>query len=163
LEPNTVDRDAFREAMSRFATGVTVVTTVNASGEPVGFTASSFCSVSLQPPLILVCLARTANGYAAFAQCRLFSVSILREQHVEVARRFASKRTDKFDVGCFTATTHGLLAVDGALCVLSCALNRLLDAGDHVILLGRVTDVHVRDGSPAIYFGKAFHRLADDA
>jgi flavin reductase ActVB len=153
--------NVFKAAMSCFATGVTVVTTLDSDGQPVGFTANSFCSASFQPPLILICLDRMANGYPAFVQCSLFAVSILRDHHIDVAQRFATKRTDKFDVASFTPTSHGMPAVDDALCVIICALERLFDAGDHVILLGRVIDVQVRDGSPMIYFSKSFRRLAE--
>jgi flavin reductase ActVB len=156
-----VSGGVFKAAMSCFATGVTVVTTVDVAGQPVGFTANSFSAASFRPPLILICLDRTANGYPAFTQCRLFTVSILRDHHVDVARRFATKRADKFDAGCLTPTAHGMLAVDDALCVITCAMEKHFEAGDHVILLGQVIDVLVRDGSPMIYFSRSFRRLAD--
>ena len=81
---------AFRAAMSRFAAGVTVVTTRDEQHRPYGFTASSFCSVSLDPPLVLVCLARTANSFPVFARSPRFAVSILQAHHVELAERFAA-------------------------------------------------------------------------
>ena len=152
----------FRDALSRFPAGVTVVTTTEETDEgatPVGFTASSFCSVSLDPPLILVCLARTANCYPVFAGCGCFAVSILTGEHTDLAARFATKRADKFDGGAFTATADGLPAVDGALCVLECATEDVIEAGDHVIMLGRVNGVDLGEGTPVVYFDRAFHQL----
>ena len=156
-----LDGQKFKAAMSCFASGVTIVTTLDGSGQPAGFTANSFCSVSFRPPLILICLDRTANGYPAFTQCKLFAVSMLRDHHVDMAQRFATKRTDKFEASPFALTAHGMPAVTDALCVVVCLMERLLDAGDHVVLLGRVVDVEVGDGSPMIYFSRAFHRLAE--
>jgi flavin reductase ActVB len=159
--PAHLDGQAFKTAMSRFASGVTIVTTLDEAGHPVGFTANSFCSVSFRPPLILICLDRTANGYPAFTQCKLFAVSMLRDHHVDMAQRFATKRADKFEANSFAPTAHGMPAVADALCVVVCLMERRLDAGDHVILLGRVIEAEVGDGSPMIYFGRAFHRLAE--
>ncbi|MET8833223.1 flavin reductase family protein [Micromonospora sp. NPDC004540] len=156
-----LDRSAFTEAMSRFASGVTIVTTVDPDGVAHGFTASSFCSVSLDPPLVLVCLARSANSYAAFAGCDRFSVSVLRADQADLALRFARRGTDKFSNGRFVTGTGGVAAVDGALALLECTSDRTFDAGDHVILLGRVHHARVDEGSPAIYFNRTFRTLVD--
>jgi flavin reductase ActVB len=155
-----LDRNAFRTAMSCFASGVTVVTTRDEDDTPFGFTANSFCSVSLEPPLILVCLARTANCYPVFTTCRRFAVSVLADHHHDVARRFATKQEDKFEGTAFTSAAHSLPAVEGALCVLSCDIEDLVDAGDHAILLGRVYHARVRQGTPMIYYNSTFHQLS---
>ena len=155
----TVDADAFRAAMSCFAAGVTVVTTRDPDGTPHGFTASSFCSVSLDPPLILVCLARNANCYPVFTECRRFAVSILADHHVDVARRFATKRPDKFTDEAFRSTSHGLPAVADALCVVTCDVADLFDVGDHAILIGRAHEVEIGEGTPMVYFNRVFHQL----
>jgi flavin reductase ActVB len=149
----------FRAAMSCFASGVTVVTTRDEDGTPFGFTANSFCSVSLDPPLILVCLARTANCYPVFTGCARFAVSILADHHLDVAERFATKQEDKFDGPAFTSTPQGMPAVEDALCVLSCTVEDLVDAGDHAILLGRVHDVTLTGGTPMVYYDSTFHHL----
>jgi flavin reductase ActVB len=157
---NVVAPPAFRAAMSRFATGVTVVTTRDEENRPYGFTASSFCSVSLDPPLILVCLARTANSFQVFARSPRFAVSILQAQHAEVAARFATKRADKFD-GCIIAPSpSGLPVVAQALAVVECELRNRHEAGDHIIMVGQVYGVQLSEGSPMVYFERAFHRLA---
>lgn len=158
----TLDPLVFRSAMARFAAGVTVVTALDERGAPHGFTASSFCSVSLDPPLVLVCLARSANSYPVFIHSGRFAVSILREQHTDVATRFATKGTDKFDSSMSAATPGGLPAVDGALCVLECAVYDRHDAGDHVVLIGRTQWVHVDDGRPLVHFDRGFRQLSPD-
>ncbi|HEY9476119.1 MAG TPA: flavin reductase family protein [Mycobacteriales bacterium] len=156
---NTFGPAMFRTAMSRFPTGVTIVTTHDEHGIPFGFTASSFCSVSMNPPLILVCLARSANSYPVFAHCDRFAVSMLQPHHTELAKRFASKDTNKFDGGPFTRTPTGLTAVNKALAVMECTVHERHEAGDHIIMIGRVEWVQARTGSPVIYHDRGFHTL----
>ncbi|MEU4349002.1 flavin reductase family protein [Streptomyces sp. NPDC023838] len=151
--------DSFRSAMARCAAGVVVATTRDAAGRPWGFTATSFCSVSLEPPLILVCVAQSASGYGAFIECAEFAVSVLREDQQEVATRFARSGADKF-LPAQTTTTPALLpAVADALCGLDCRVHARYEAGDHLILVGRVTDVRVRNGAPLIHHDRAFRTL----
>jgi flavin reductase ActVB len=157
-DETTPHGDAFRAAMARFPAGVTIVTTVDEKGSPHGFTASSFCSVSMDPPLVLVCLARSANSCPVFLRSRRFSVSILRAGHTEVARWFASAGVDKFGGG-FTHEMNGLPTVVDALCVVVCTLQSRFDAGDHVILLGQAQAVDVGEGSPMVYYNQNFRRL----
>ena len=160
---NTLDLATFRAAMACFPTGVAIVTTHDERGTPYGFTASSFCSVSLEPPLILVCLAKSANSYPVFAKCEHFAVSILRPHHAELARRFASKNGDKFAQGRFRRTSSGRIVVDEALAVIECSPYRLYDAGDHVIIVGQVRVVGVAEGgSPAVYFNRGFSTICAD-
>ncbi|MGW5577575.1 flavin reductase family protein [Micromonospora chokoriensis] len=156
-----LDRSTFTAAMSRFASGVTIVTTVDSAGVAHGFTASSFCSVSLEPPLVLVCLARSANSFPAFATCDRFAVSVLRAEQADLAMRFARKGADKFAQGRFVLAAGGVTVVDGALALVECTTERIDEAGDHVILLGRVRQARVDDGKPAIYFNRAFGTLVN--
>ncbi|RLV08810.1 flavin reductase [Streptomyces griseocarneus] len=149
----------FRAAMGRFASGVVVVTTRDATGTPHGFTASSFCSVSLEPPLVLVCLAETANSYAAFSSADGCAISILAEDQGDLARRFAKKSDDKFAEGAFVPLPNGSLGVEGALGVLECDIRQRHRAGDHVILVAEVTSLRADAGDPMIYFGGGFHGL----
>ncbi|WP_188190212.1 flavin reductase family protein [Nonomuraea sp. SYSU D8015] len=150
----------FRSAMAAFASGVTVITTTDEDAKPYGFTATSFCSVSLSPPLLLVCLAQTANCYPVFASCARFAVSMLRDGQDEVALRFATTRADKFGSGIVSRTPAGLPVIDSALCAIECSIQDRYDAGDHMLLLGRVDWVQFQNGAPLIYFNRAFHRLS---
>ncbi|NYF59549.1 flavin reductase family protein [Micromonospora purpureochromogenes] len=155
-----VDPAAYREAMARFPSGVAIVTTHDEDGTPYGFTASSFCSVSLDPPLVLVCLARSANSFPVFQRSRHFAVSFLRSHHVDLAKRFASKSPDKFGAGGFVRTDGGATVLREALAAVECVIDSRHVAGDHVILVGGVQRVVLPDdGSPVVYFDRGFRAL----
>jgi flavin reductase ActVB len=152
-----VDPATFRDAMARFPTGVTIVTAHDEDGTPHGFTASSFCSVSLDPPLVLVCLAKSANSYAVFARMGNFAVSVLQAHHAELAHRFATKNADKFSQGRFVHTARGRTVLAEALAVVECSVKSRHEVGDHIIMVGRVDAVLLGDmGAPAIYFDRNF-------
>lgn len=152
----------FRAAMARFAAGVVVVTTLGDDGVPRGFTASSFCSVSLGPPLILVCLANSADSYAAFTSCGHFAVSVLGTEHKPLAVQFATKGADKFASEGLSRTPGGLPAVAGALAELDCEVHARYPAGDHTILIGRVAGARLGGdaGAPMVYYKQSFRFLA---
>jgi flavin reductase ActVB len=154
--------EEFRAAMARFAAGVVVVTTLDDSGVPRGFTASSFCSVSLNPPLILVCLANSADSFAAFASCGRFAVSVLGSDHRPLAQQFATKGADKFTSDGLSCTPGGLPAVVGALVELDCEMYARHEAGDHTILIGRVSGTRLGEsaGTPMVYYEQSFRFLA---
>ncbi|MFF1446501.1 flavin reductase family protein [Streptomyces sp. NPDC058295] len=157
--PRSVTAEVFRAAMACHAAGVVVVTTRETTGRPWGLTVTSFSSVSLEPPLILVCVARRASGYPAFAACTKFAVSVLEEGQEDVAARFAHSGAEKFTAqeSCDTPATAPVVA--GALCQLDCHVHARHPAGDHLLLLGLVTSVRYRQGAPLIHHRKAFHTL----
>ncbi|HEX5119990.1 MAG TPA: flavin reductase family protein [Pseudonocardiaceae bacterium] len=149
----------FRDAMASFPSGVTIVTTTDVDDRWWGFTATSFCSVSLEPPLVLVCLARTAQCHPVFADASRWVVHVIRSDDANLATRFATRGADKFrDVG-FTADPGGPPVLDRACVRLDCTTHATYTAGDHTILLGRVRHVRVGDPAPAVYFRRAFHTL----
>lgn len=158
-----LDPALFRGAMSRFPSGVAIVTAHDQQGRPHGFTASSLCSASLDPPLLLVCLATSARCYPVFARSPRFAVSMLRDEreHRELAGRFAGKSADKFSGGGFVPTPHGGTVVAGALAVVECVVRSRVDAGDHVAFLGEVEHVTLpeRGGRPAVYVDRGFGSL----
>jgi flavin reductase ActVB len=154
---------AFHEAMKRFASGVTIVTTVDADGSPKGFTASAFCSLSMEPPLVLVCQARTSSSYDAFASCEKFLVNILGDAHEELALKFARSGGEKFEGGPFRpGLATGLPLLPDALAVLGCDVHARYDGGDHDIYVGQVYSCHVRDGAPMLHFDSRFWALPGD-
>ncbi|WP_405947462.1 flavin reductase family protein [Streptomyces prunicolor] len=155
-----VPPEDFRAAMARFPSGVVVVTTCGADGTPRGFTASSFCSVSLEPPMVLVCLANSADSAQSFGHCDRFAVSVLAPDHRPLALRFATKGTDKFASGGLCTSPGGLPTVDRALSELDCTPHARHPAGDHTVLIGRVTGVRLGEGSPMVYYDRAFRTLA---
>jgi flavin reductase ActVB len=150
----------FRAAMARFPSGVVVVTTCGEDGTPRGFTASSFCSVSLEPPMVLVCLANSADSAPSFECCDRFAVSVLAPAHRPLALRFATKGTDKFASGGLRLSPAGLPTVERALSELDCTTHARHPAGDHTVLIGRVTGVRLGEGSPMVYYDRGFRTLA---
>ncbi|GHD98019.1 flavin reductase family protein [Streptomyces alanosinicus] len=149
----------FQDAMARFPSGVVVVTARCEDGTPRGFTASSFCSVSLEPPLVLVCLADAADSSAVFAGCDHFAVSVLAPEHQGLALLFATKGADKFSDALLQPGPTGLPTVQQAPVQLDCAAYARYPAGDHTILIGRVTGVRLGEGAPMVYCERAFRTL----
>ncbi|MCT9083691.1 flavin reductase family protein [Streptomyces fulvoviolaceus] len=156
---DVVPAEDFRAAMLQWASGVTVVTAVDGDRRPQGFTASSFCSVSLDPPLVLVCLDRGANCLETFRETGWFAVHVLGEDQEELALRFARKGTGKF---ADERTVPGLgeaPLLTGALARLECRAVDRVPAGDHLILVGRVARTETRSGRPLVHCQRAFHGL----
>jgi flavin reductase ActVB len=156
MTEQSVDPADFRAAMSRFASGVTVVTTVDSAGKPWGFTASAFSSLSLNPPLVLVCLDRGADCFEAFTDNTHMGVSILAAGQDGLAMRFATRGADKFVGGTSPGRATKMPVVDGALAQVECETHARLDGGDHVILVGRVVSASVTDDRPMLHYNRAF-------
>ena len=142
---------SLRNAFGSFMTGVTVVTTMEPNGAPRGFTANSFTSVSLDPPLLLICIAETASSCAVFSRTPGFVVNILAEDQKDVSGIFASKRPDKFAEVSWTTSANGQPVIDGSLSWFDCARREVIEAGDHIILLGAIRDFDTRDANPLGY------------
>lgn len=149
----------FREAMASFPSGVTIVTTADADGRWWGFTATSFCSVSLDPPLVLVCLACDAECAPVFHTARQWVVHVIHPEHAELALRFATRGADKFADAGFVPNENGLPVLPGASVSLDCALHARYPGGDHTILVGEVEAVRLGADPPALYFRRGFRSL----
>lgn len=149
--PAFTERD-FRNALGQFATGVTVVTTVDAQGNPVGMTASSFNSVSLDPALVLWSLACTAGTYSAFAQASHYAIHVLAHHHKDLAMQFARRGIDRFAGVAWQPNAHGVPLLDGALATFECQARSQYREGDHLIMVGHVQACqHSADVAPLIY------------
>ena len=149
----------FRDAMASFPSGVTIVTTADPSGRWWGFTATSFCSVSMEPPLVLVCLATTAECAQVFHRATRWLVHVIHPDHAQLALRFATRGADKFADAGFVADDNGLPVLDVASVILECSLHDRHPGGDHTILVGQVQTVRIGPETPAVYFRRAFHLL----
>ena len=156
-----VDVAALKQALGAFATGVTVVTTLDPCGAPVGFTANSFTSVSLDPPLVLACLARGASSHAAFSAAPGFAVNVLTSAQEPVARAFATRGADKFAAAPWRARETGAPVLDGALAWFDCHTHQRVGAGDHDILIGAVAAFGRGTGAPLAYWSGRFAALAE--
>jgi flavin reductase (DIM6/NTAB) family NADH-FMN oxidoreductase RutF len=157
----TIDSRTFRDAMGCFATGVTVISTCSRSGEPLGVTVNSFSSVSLDPPLILYSLARTASRFDDYVAAKSFVVNVLDEAHRPISNRFATKGVSLWDEVAYETWDTGCPVLADALAAFECATEAIHDGGDHVIIVGRVTRVHHRSGGePLLYYRGAYGRIA---
>jgi flavin reductase (DIM6/NTAB) family NADH-FMN oxidoreductase RutF len=152
--------DDFRRVLGHFASGVTVITTWDADGRPTGFTANAFTSVSLEPPLILVCVDRCANSYPALRGSGRFAVNILSVEQEAVSRRFASTEPDKFETVSYRPGPLGLPLLAEALAYLECRTVHTYPGGDHTIFVGEVETASAREGEPLLYFRGRYGRLA---
>lgn len=147
-----VDQRIFRDAMSRFATGVAVVTTIDGDSRPVGVTVNSLTSVSLDPPLLLWTLGLRAYSLPIFRHSGVFAVNILPADAWETCLQFARPGADKFDGIPWTSDPAGLPLIGGALAHLICTTWRRYPGGDHEIFVGQVERVHIADGTPLVLF-----------
>ena len=152
----------YLEAMSAFASGVTIVTCARSDGVPVGTTVSAFASISLAPPLVMVSLRPETRTAAAILVRRAFAVHILDGSHTELAATFAQNAIDKFQGVPFSWTPSGVPALDTCPVRLDCNLEEDRQAGDHIIFLGRVENVHLPlevPSEPAVYYRREFRHL----
>ena len=133
-----IDRGELRKALGTFVTGVTVATTLDGEGRPRGLTANSFTSVSLDPPLVLVCVGSQAASHSAFHGCQRFAVNVLSEQQQEASMLFASQAPDKFERASWRPGIGGLPILHGALGWFDCRTRDRIVAGDHTIIVGEV-------------------------
>jgi len=156
-----VPSDEFRRVLGHFATGITIVTTCGTDGHPTGLTVSAFCSLSLDPPQILVCVDHKSQSYPALRDGARFAVNFLGDVHEHVSRRFATTGMDKFDGVAHTLSKHGVPLLDGALAQLECrAVSRHVE-GDHTILVGLVEEARNGAGEPLLYYRGKYRRLGE--
>ena len=154
------DPRTLRDALGCFGTGVTVVTTKDGEGRPVGLTANSFTSVSLDPPLLLVCLARSSTSLPAFEAADHFAVNVLHIGQQLISNRFARRDEERFAATPWEGWTSGVPIVKNSLASFECARHQVVDGGDHVILIGRVMRVRFEPRrDPLIYFRGRYRRL----
>ena len=154
----SIDDAQFKLAMSHFASGVTVVTT-EYEGKPYGLTVASFASLSLRPPLVLVCIEKSVKSHEAIAGSKMFAVNILSADQAELSNRFATKVEDKFAGIAARRGESGAPLLDGTLCAIECRVREQLPGGDHSIFVGDVVAIHAREGLPLVYFRSGYRRL----
>ena len=154
-----VSENEFRSALSCFASGVSVVTTIDAVGNLHGITVSAFCSVSLSPPLVLICIEKTTASHSAFQEFNAFVVNILDESQAYLSEQFAAPAGDKFHHVEFRTGIAGIPVFNDALATLECRLKHAFDGGDHSIFIGEVETVLVRKGEPLLYFQGEYRKV----
>jgi flavin reductase (DIM6/NTAB) family NADH-FMN oxidoreductase RutF len=155
-----VDSARFRQVLGHFPTGVTVITATTGDG-PVGLAVGSFFSVSLDPPLVAFCAAKTSTSYPKIEAAGHFVVNILAEDQEDISRVFASKGIDKFNgIGYRPSHSTGAPVITGVLAWIDCELDAIHEAGDHWIVVGRVHDLEVgHEGGPLVFFRGGYGRV----
>jgi len=152
-----IDGELFREIMSTFPSGVAIVTATEEGGKPRGLTVSAFCPVSLDPPLVLVCIDKASNSLAAITRSGGFTVNLLASGREELARRYASKAEDKFE-GVATRPPKiaeaGPILADDYVAYAACSVHSSVEAGDHIIVVGRVEEGEHRAGVVPLMYGR---------
>ena len=151
------DPRAFRNALGAYATGVTIVTAPSADG-PIGITANSFASVSLDPPLVLWSPAKSSKRYDYFSGARHFAIHVLDAHQQEMCNDF-TKNKHAFDDLDLDVSTHNVPLINGCLARFECVLEAEHDAGDHTIIIGRVTAAQSREGLPLLFQAGRFVSL----
>lgn len=156
--PNPIDED-LRQVLRRFAAGVTVVTSVREDGTPAGMTATAFTSVSLSPPMVLVCVDAGSRTAAAISRHGAFAVNILEASQHDLAARFASSADDKFAGLAWHPGLEGVPVLDGVLASVVCLVRSSIEAGTHRIELAEVVAAQHRDGAPLVYVDGAYRQV----
>jgi len=153
----SIDAAVFRQLCGRFPTGVVVITTTMENGRPVGMTANSFTSVSLNPPLVSINVDHHAAMQQHMARAERFAINILESRQEALSRRFAEEHPDRFDGVGYRMSDGGYALLDGALAVLECVRHIAYVAGDHMIVVGEVTGGSVSEGRPLLYYRGGYY------
>ncbi|MCV6546596.1 MAG: flavin reductase family protein [Cohaesibacter sp.] len=154
-----MDGMRLRKAMSQYATGIAVATTLDEDGLPHGLTINSFNSVSLDPPLVLWSLSHKSGNLEAFTQSGHFAINILSQQQKDISMRFATPDVDRFAGTDWQKGKLGSPVLSGVVASMDCKVEQMVEGGDHVIFIGRVVEANHTDSPPLLYHGGAYHSL----
>lgn len=153
------DTARFRQVLGHFASGVTVVASLQ-DGAPVGLAVASFASLSLEPPLVLFCADKSSSSWPRIRETGVFSVNILSEDQEDICRVFASKADDKFAGIGWHKSALGAPIIEGVLAWIDCEISDVVDEGDHEVVVGRVRELEVvHEGGPLVFFRGGFGRF----
>ena len=154
-----VTSDEFRRTCARFATGVSIATVLDGQGAPHGLTVSSLTSVSLNPPLVLICLGHAVTVIDVFRQAQAFGINVLSSTQQDLSERFARKGQDRFDGLKWERGESGIPLIPGAIATMECSVHQRFTSGDHDILVGLMIRGRVAEGHPLLYFASRYHTL----
>jgi flavin reductase (DIM6/NTAB) family NADH-FMN oxidoreductase RutF len=154
-----IDSDTFRAALGRFSCGITILTARDQKGRDHGMTVSAFCSVSLQPPLVLVCVGHDASMHGLMMRAENVGLSVLSAAQEPLSRRFADPESDRFDGIGYARGEKGVALLDDALVHLECDVVHRHEAGDHTIVICAVERAEAFDGRPLLYYRGGYAQL----
>lgn len=158
----TFNTTQFKDVFANWPAGVSVVTCTGTDGKPHGFTASSVISVSLEPPLVLFALKRTARSMSHFLEATSCAINMLRKDQQELSTRFSTPHPDRFgDLGYVAGAQTGAPLLDGAWGKLECTMHAQYDGGDHVLFVGRIVAIEYEGGDPLVYHRRGYRTLVD--
>lgn len=155
----TVDQSSFRAVLGRFASGVTIVTALDKRGRDIGMTVSAFASVSLDPPLVLICIDHTASVYGPLSKVTQFVANILSEGQEALARRFAERNPNRFEGVGYERGQNGAAVLDDVLGYVECKVTARHEAGDHDIIIASVEAAVAEEGKPLLYYRGGYAQL----
>jgi len=161
-----LDARRFRNALGQFPTGVTIITTVTATGERLGMTISSFNSLSLDPPLVLFSIGRSAKSFAAWQKATHYAINVLSEGEEELSNQFARPLGEKWAGQSITTGRTGMPLLPNAATIFECEAHARHDGGDHEIFVGHVIELHenlAQHGNPLVFFGGKYRKIAREA
>lgn len=154
-----IDPDTYRHVCSQFATGVAVATVRAADGTPHGLTVSSFTPVSIEPPLILICIDLRSSTVNHFRTCAFFAINVLADEQRDLSVAFAARPEGRFEGFDWGSGASGSPIFPEALAIIECKLDRIVEAGDHVVLFGQMVHAEAHPGAPLIYFNRTYRTL----
>ncbi|MEC2054058.1 flavin reductase family protein [Peribacillus psychrosaccharolyticus] len=162
MNSNTEQVARFKEVLGNYPTGVTVVTTADENGTPVGLTVNSFASVSIDPLLVLWSIDRKVSSFDIFQNTDKFAIHTLADDQAEICTLFASRDIDRFANCEWNLSEHALPIISGSYGVLQCKTFKKVDAGDHLILIGEVIDIEVEKKEPLLYHKRKFGKIPEE-
>jgi len=155
-----VPSEEFKRACGRFPTGVTIASVLDPQGTPHGLTVSSFTSVSLEPPLVLICLGHEVTSIDLFRASAYFGISVLKEDQCELSQHFARKGHDRFNGLPWQRGATGVPLLKGVLATMECQVEQRVTAGDHDVFIAKMVHAQVSEGEPLIHFASRYRKLA---
>lgn len=163
MSENVDQKSQFKEIMGRYPTGVTVITTNNENGDPIGMTVNSFSSLSMDPLMILWSIRKDATEFDAFVNAEKFAVNILDGDNIEVGKKFASKdKSNRFNQKNWHVSSQQLPVLNNVYAVMECETVQVVEAGDHIVLIGQVTDLEKHSDTPMLYYNREMGHIPAD-
>ncbi len=156
-----IDKSELRRVMGHYATGVTVITTFSKEGKLHGLTANAVSSLSLDPPLLVICVDKKAESYPCFEESKVFTVNILAEDQEDISRRFAVSGGEKFEGVAYRRGGNGAPILHGVLAYLECKVYASFDGGDHTIYVGLIEEAETRDAKPLLFYRGGYRTIGD--
>ncbi|HKD68318.1 MAG TPA: flavin reductase family protein [Candidatus Binataceae bacterium] len=156
-----IEKNELRRVMGHFATGVTVITTFSKAGKLHGLTANAVSSLSLDPPLLVICVDKKAESYPSFEESGVFTVNILADDQEDISRRFAVSGGEKFEGVAYRRGANGAPILSGSLAHLECKLHATYEGGDHTIYLGLIEEAETREAKPLLFFRGGYREIGD--